>query len=139
MAYFSLKIKATSVCSLLTHFVLTLDANSYHLDLVQDKIIKDIQNLLAKHKKVGIFAINDNVASYIYQTALTNNIKVPEQLSIVGFDNSPIAKKLKLTTIEQNTDKLAETSGKKLIQLLKAKILEHKILIPVSLIVRKTS
>lgn len=121
MAYFSLKIKATSVCSLLTHFVLTLDANSYHLDLVQDKIIKDIQNLLAKHKKVGIFAINDNVASYIYQTALTNNIKVPEQLSIVGFDNSPIAKKLKLTTIEQNTDKLAETSGKKLIQLLKGK------------------
>lgn len=100
MAYFSLKIKATSVCPLLTHFVLTLDANSYHLDLAQDKIIKDIQNLLAKHKKVGIFAINDNVASYIYQTALTNNIKVPEQLSIVGFDNSPIAKKLKLTTIE---------------------------------------
>lgn len=121
MAYFSLKIKATSVCPLLTHFVLTLDANSYHLDLAQDKIIKDIQNLLAKHKKVGIFAINDNVASYIYQTALTNNIKVPEQLSIVGFDNSPIAKKWKLTTIEQNTDKLAETSGKKLIQLLKGK------------------
>jgi transcriptional regulator len=120
--------------------ILTLKNNSDQIYLEKDKIINKIKELLKRHKKIGIFAINDNVASYLYQAALEANIKIPEQLSIVGFDDSPIAHKLELSTIRQDTNKIAEVSGKHLLELLKNdNILEHKFTIPITLIQRKTS
>lgn len=120
--------------------VLTLKTNSDQIYLEKAQILENLHELLEKHPKIGVFAINDNVGAYIYQNALENNIKVPDQISIVGFDDSPLAKKLELSTIKQDTDKIAEVSGKYLLKLLKnQEIFEHKFLIPVALIQRKTS
>lgn len=114
--------------------------NSDEIYLAKEKLLTQLEELWKVHEKIGIFAINDNVASYIYQIAIENEINIPNKLSIVGFDNSPIAKKLQLSTIRQSTSKIAEISCSNLLKLLKEEdILEHKFTVPVSLIKRKTT
>ncbi len=120
--------------------IINSKTNSDEIYLVKDKIFKQIKKLLKEHQKLGIFAINDNVASYIYQAAIGEGIRVPEQLSIVGFDDTPVASKLQLTTIRQNTSEIARVSSTNLLKILKREdILEHKFTIPVSLVKRKTT
>ncbi|MEB3363012.1 substrate-binding domain-containing protein [Lactobacillus sp. R2/2] len=61
-------------------------------------------------------------------------------MSIVGFDDTPVASKLQLTTIRQNTSEIARVSSTNLLKILKREdILEHKFTIPVSLVKRKTT
>lgn len=120
--------------------IITLPTHSDSIYKARNFLISKLFNLLDNHKKVGIFAVNDNVGAFIYQIAKEKDISVPSQLSIVGFDDSSIAKEMQLTTIHQDTDKLAKTSCNNLIKLLKNdEIFERNITIPVSLIKRKTT
>mgnify|MGYP005793825779 FL=1 len=120
--------------------IINTETNSDEIYLKKDQLKEKIDSLLKKHKKIGIFAINDNVASYMYQLAIDNNIPVPSKLSIVGFDDSPIAKKLQLTTIRQDTSKIAQVSCTNLLKLLRhEEILDRKFTIGVSLIKRTTT
>lgn len=120
--------------------VINTETNSDEIYLVRENLVKQIKKLCSMHHKLGIFAINDNVASYIYQVAVEEGISIPEKLSIVGFDDSPIAKKLQLSTIRQDTSEIARVSCSNLLKILKQNdVLEHKFTIPVSLIKRKTT
>lgn len=47
--------------------------------------------LSLKDRPTAIFASNDEMAAGVMQVALGNGISVPEQLSIIGFDDSPTA------------------------------------------------
>jgi LacI family transcriptional regulator len=63
-----------------------------------------IQNLInQKVPFTAVFAANDLSALGAIQTLLKNGIKVPEQVSVVGFDDSPAASAFypKLTTVRQ--------------------------------------
>lgn len=120
--------------------IINTNTNSDEVYVVKNKIIKQIRALLNKYPKIGIFAINDNVASYIYQIAMEEGFDVPNELSIVGFDDSPIANKLKLTTIKQNISEIADVSCSNLLKILNQEnVLEHKFTIPVSLVKRQTT
>lgn len=65
---------------------------------------------LLKKKITAIFAGNDEIAIGIYQYAKAKNINIPEELSVVGFDNTNICELINpsLTSVEQNIDQLAE-------------------------------
>jgi len=51
----------------------------------------------------AIFASNDDTAAAVMSVAHRRNLRVPEQLSIAGFDDSPISRKVwpQITTIRQ--------------------------------------
>lgn len=120
--------------------IITLDTNSDSMNQTKPKLIEILRNLLKEHSKIGIFAVNDNVAVYTYQTAIENQIVVPNRLSIVGFDGSTLAKEVQLTTIKQDTDKIAKTSCDNLMKLLKnEEVFNRQIIIPVTLIKRRTT
>ena len=63
-------------------------------------------------KPTAIFASNDDMAAGALAAAARCGLSVPTDLSIVGFDNSPIASTVwpKLTTMEQPLAKLAARS-----------------------------
>lgn len=120
--------------------VISTNTNSDEIYLAKKTILAQLTRLWSKHSKLGVFAINDNVASYIYQVAIEEGLDVPNKLSIVGFDDAPIAKKLQLSTIHQSTSEIAKVSCSNLLRLLRHEnILEHKFTIPISLIKRKTT
>jgi LacI family transcriptional regulator len=63
-------------------------------------------------RKTGLFCVNDLYASFALEAAHEANIKVPEEMSIVGFDNTMLCEMVypKLTSIYQPIEEIARTS-----------------------------
>ncbi|MCJ7624020.1 MAG: LacI family transcriptional regulator [Anaerolineaceae bacterium] len=86
-----------------------------------DKQHHSIQDLLDQdNPPTAIFAASDNLAMSILKVARNRNIRVPEDLAVIGFDDIDIAEYLGLTTISQSLDK----SGRLSAELLVAQILD---------------
>lgn len=66
----------------------------------------------------AIFASNDDMAAGVLFVAAENKQQVPEQLSVVGFDDSPLAKQLwpTLSTIQQPVTEMASSACQLLIR-----------------------
>ncbi|WP_126171975.1 LacI family DNA-binding transcriptional regulator [Altericroceibacterium xinjiangense] len=71
-----------------------------------------------KDRPTAIFAANDRMAAGVIAAAAALDIKVPEQLSVVGFDDSPIARFTRpaITTINQNVWEMGYRAASHLIQ-----------------------
>lgn len=65
-----------------------------------------------ENKKTGLYCVNDLYAAYALRAAHECGIKVPEQLSIVGFDDTLICKYCfpQLTSIQQPIEEIANYS-----------------------------
>ena len=77
------------------------------------------QFLEMKTSPTAVFAANDDMAAGVLVAAHRHSVLVPEQLSIVGFDDSEIAKKMwpALTTIRQPLLALGARAMEVLIQM----------------------
>ena len=75
----------------------------------------------------GIFAANDEMAVGIIVAALGNGKKVPQDLSVVGFDDSPFARAMwpTITSLAQPVDEMAHLSTQKLIEWVHAEALDQ--------------
>jgi LacI family transcriptional regulator len=69
------------------------------------------------NKPTAIFSCNDEIAAGALFAARLMNIAIPEQLSIVGFENSPFSRQTwpKLTTADQPNNQIAEDAANLLI------------------------
>ena len=75
--------------------------------------------LSKKPRPTAIFASNDEMALGVLYTAANLGIKIPENLSVIGFDDEPHASKIypSLTTVNQNVRKIGELAATKLVAL----------------------
>jgi LacI family transcriptional regulator len=74
--------------------------------------------LLARRPRpTAIFASNDEMAAGVYKAAFRLKIAIPEELSVIGFDDSPVASRLSpaLTTIHLPIRHIARLAAAKLI------------------------
>ena len=74
--------------------------------------------LLARRPRpTAIFASNDEMAAGVYKAAFRLKIAIPDELSVVGFDDSPVASRLSpaLTTIRLPIKDMARLAASKLI------------------------
>lgn len=98
------------------------------------------QRLFAlKTPPTAIFASNDMAAVGIYRAASQAGLRIPEDLSVVGFDNLQESNYLNpaLTTIDQFVSNMGSMAVELVVRLVKGEILEsnlHKI--PTQLVVR---
>jgi len=74
-------------------------------------------------RPTAIFASNDDMAAAVVSLAHRRAIRVPEDLSVVGFDDSPIAVKIwpPLTTMRQPIARIAARAATLVIQGLRAR------------------
>lgn len=72
-------------------------------------------------RPTAVFASNDEMAAGIMKVAKQLELRVPDDLSIVGFDDLPLAKQLypALTTIRQPIRAMAETATQLLLNILR--------------------
>jgi LacI family transcriptional regulator len=65
----------------------------------------------------AIFAANDDMAAGVIRVAYKHGIRIPEQLSVAGFDDSALARQIfpSLTTVRQPLNEMAETAALTLI------------------------
>ena len=61
--------------------------------------------LSAKQRPTAIFCENDEMAAGVYRVALRAGIDIPRKLSVVGYDDSPLASRLwpPLTSVRRDT------------------------------------
>jgi len=74
--------------------------------------------LSQKRNYTAIFAENDKMANIICATAENNGIRIPRDLSIVGYDDAPFIddSPIRLTTIHQPIYEMGATSMNLLLQ-----------------------
>lgn len=81
------------------------------------------QRLLSLHTKpTAIYANGDEVAGGIYQYALSNNLKIPDHLAIMGQENQPIGVALGLSSVDHQLMKVGEQACELIINKSKQKI-----------------
>jgi LacI family transcriptional regulator len=68
-------------------------------------------------RPTAIFASNDEMAAGVYEAAHRAGVAIPEQLSVVGFDDSPIASRIwpPLTTIRLPIRSMAQLAATQLV------------------------
>ena len=106
-----------------------------------------IEKLLSQYPEMdGIFVANDQMALSVLSEASLREIKVPEQLVVVGFDGIPESAHFypSLTTIFQDPQSLGGEAVKSLVEMIEAQrdgatIEARSVLIPPSLVVRNSS
>jgi LacI family transcriptional regulator len=83
----------------------------------------------------AVFATSDEMAAGVLTVAAKHGIRVPEQLSVIGFDNLKLAEMVTppLTTVEQPLIKMGEYAAEKLITMIEtgkmidSSIMPHRI------------
>ncbi|GAB4538062.1 MAG: LacI family DNA-binding transcriptional regulator [Anaerolineae bacterium] len=98
--------------------------------------------LAVRPRPTAIFANNDEMASGALVVAHQMGIPVPEELSVVGFDDIPLSRQVwpSLTTVRQPIREMAELATSLLIRILEGEALEtHQYEIPTKLIIRQSS
>ena len=86
-----------------------------------DSGLKAARKLLIGTKRpTAIFASNDDMAAATLAVAATEGLTVPKDLSVAGFDDSPLASAVfpRLTTIKQPLDEMAALAVNSLIELI---------------------
>lgn len=68
-------------------------------------------------RPTAIFAGNDETAAGVYRTAYLRGLRIPHDLTIIGFDDSPLASRLcpSLTTMHQPIRDMGRMAAEKLI------------------------
>jgi len=88
----------------------------------------------------GVFCASDTMALAVINAALDKGLAIPEDVSIVGFDDIPLAHQVrpKLTTIRQDPHRIGRRAVEMLFAMIGGGMVEDDY-IPVELIVRESS
>lgn len=107
------------------------------------KSVEPAKKILEKKKEFSaVFAANDKMALTLMRMAQEKGIKIPDEFSLVGFDDIEAASEAipPLTTVLMNREKLAQQAVKLLSKLLKREEISNlKAVVPVELKVRGTT
>ena len=74
----------------------------------------------------AIFASNDQSAIGVFQVAEEMGLGIPQDLSVVGFDNIPESKYMELTTVDQFISQMGYVATQMLIKLINAESLDSR-------------
>jgi LacI family transcriptional regulator len=128
---------------------------SYNLPLEEAFVYQDIFSyekvfdfttgiLLQDNRPTSFFAVSDQMALAVLDAVTKLNLRVPEDVSIIGFDDINIASNtyIGLTTIAQHKEKMAALALQKLIDLIQGEEMEStpiQIVLEPELMIRKTT
>ncbi|MES2462732.1 MAG: LacI family DNA-binding transcriptional regulator [Armatimonadota bacterium] len=73
-----------------------------------------------KNRPTALFCLTDDVAAEVTPVVRKLGFDVPQDLSIVGFDDAPIAAELSLTTVRQDPARVGEEAVRLLLRLIDA-------------------
>lgn len=100
-----------------------------------------LESALREHPETdGVFASSDVIGAQMLQVCSKMNIKVPEQMKIIGFDDSFVSRLTtpQLTTIHQPVKEMAVCAVRLLKDAADKKIVAQQTILPVQLIERGT-
>lgn len=115
-----------------------IDTSIFFGDMTRDSGYK-IAPKLFRSKITAVFVLNDRMALGIMDWASENNVNIPEDLSLIGYDDISDATSFKLTTIRQPAIEMGREAVNLLFRLLNKKVTPSRIVTPTSLVNRQTT
>ncbi|MBO1513782.1 LacI family DNA-binding transcriptional regulator [Metabacillus bambusae] len=96
------------------------------------------QLLYLRERPTAVVCVNDLVAIGVIKVLTKFGLQVPENISVVGFDDVYLAKYYPpgITTVSQNYDLLGQTAINILVDLINEKEAEKETVVPTSLVLR---
>jgi LacI family transcriptional regulator len=111
-------------------------------DYTQSTAVDCAHQLLSlPHPPTAIMAANDETALGIYDAALARNIRIPEDLSVVGFDNTVESALVDppLTTVDQSIERMGWLAAEIVVKLIQGDPLESQLnKVPTRLVIRQS-
>jgi LacI family transcriptional regulator len=101
-----------------------------------------LELLREPNRPTAVFAANDLSAISVIEVAAELGLRVPEDLSVVGFDDIPEAARLEppLTTVQQSLHQMGAVGMTMLLDLLAGRTPRHsRVVLPTRLLVRATT
>lgn len=123
---------------------LTVDEDFYRIvNMEKNMRKKDYEALLTYIRKkeiTAVFAASDQYALEFMRFLLKNGVKVPEEISIMGFDDIPLAAQVypALSTVSQNIPLRAKMAVEMLQNLIEGRTAGGSVLLPAKLIERES-
>lgn len=132
-------------------FIKNIGSREYILTVNAGNSIEVVENTkkailsISSEIKLGedftaLIACNDLMATGVLNACLELGIKVPDEFSIIGFDNIILSQMTtpKLSTVDQNMKKLGEKSAEMLLNYIESGYEADKVLINTKLILRES-
>ncbi|HUX14398.1 MAG TPA: LacI family DNA-binding transcriptional regulator [Spirochaetia bacterium] len=87
-------------------------ATHWDIDAIQDLTVASVRTLVDRGVN-AVFCFNDVVAVYFYQVAVRAGFKIPDDISLSGFDHSPVRDLLipPLDTVSLSVHRLGKEAG----------------------------
>lgn len=103
-----------------------------------------ILDLLRRRRPTAVLCASDLVAAQVLAVAGELGLEVPSELSVVGFDDHPVAAGLGLTTVRQDPDAKGRAAAQAMRQLLARRtdpdgVAPSDVELPVELVVRQST
>lgn len=98
----------------------------------------DIMKMIKSGKRIdAIAAYNDQVAMHILKALRKQGLKVPDDISITGYDNSQMATStgIRLTTVVHPQEELGRLSAEMLLKMINGERVEKRVIIQPELII----
>jgi len=91
-----------------------------------------------EHRPTAVFAANDDMATGVMWAAGEYGLKVPHDLSVCGFDDTPLARQLwpALTTVRQPSREMGKIAAQQLLNVLRGQGQGRLVRIPFALQIR---
>ena len=118
-----------------------LPSREVYGDFTMHGASRAVDDLLARpNRPTAIFAQSDEMALGALQAFRRHGLKVPDDISIIGFDGHEMSEFSDLTTMEQQPSLMGEMAAWSIMERLKAPKSElHSITLPTTLIVRNST
>jgi LacI family transcriptional regulator, repressor for deo operon, udp, cdd, tsx, nupC, and nupG len=102
---------------------------------------RDAAGPLLDAKPTAVFCDDDVIASGLYLAARDRGIRIPEQLSVVGFDDMDFARVLAppLTTVALDAELLGATAFELLLTRMTGRRTRRRVVLPAELLVREST
>ena len=91
-----------------------------------------------KRPPTAVFCANDTIAAGVVNFCADRGIGIPEELSVIGFGNTPTAEYLNLNSVSQNQNKISGAICTNLRNLLNGAEIPPLTMIPTTYVARKT-
>lgn len=103
---------------------------------------KDVANEILKrgfsNLPTAVFCLCDEIAIGLIEAFKNNGVRVPEDVSVIGFDDIQAAEYTQLTTIRQDRDSIGIQAGKNLIEAIEGESKAEIVLVETELVIRST-
>lgn len=106
-----------------------------------DDILRERIDRMLDDPPTAVLAFSDLAALEVMERAKARGILVPEQLSVVGFDDNPLAARVSpaLTTVRQDIDAKGDAAAQALLSLLREEEATSSQRLPTALVIRAST